>query len=151
MACLPAAMAAAPLRTSAAVFGIARTTGRSGAAVSRVSRVTPAAIDRTERLLRERGRALLERGDDVARLHRHDDESGVGHRPRRARHDADPGEALLEHAPPVGIDLGDRDALGLPAGVEQPGEQRLAHAPTAQQRNRGHAHQRNPVPASRPT
>ena len=129
----PAAIAVAPLRTSAGVFGIARTTGRSGRAPSSVVD-RDAGRDREDQRRRSPRvvRRLLEHAGDVAGLHRDDHDVGVGHRPRRAGHDPDTREALLEAAPAVGVDLGDGERVGLPAGVEQAPDEGLAHAPAAE-------------------
>ena len=78
-------------------------------------------------------------GPTSLRLHRDDHDVGVGDGPRRARHDPDRREARLEHPATVAVDLGDRERVGLAAGVEQPGEERLAHAAATEQRDAGHA------------
>ena len=101
--------------TSAGVFGIARTTGRPGARPRASAIATPAAIDSTIASSAEARRAPLERRRHVAGLHRDDHDVGVGDGPGRARHHVDAREALLEHPPPVGVDLGDRERLRLPA------------------------------------
>ena len=87
-----------------------------------------------ERLLGQRVGARLERRDDVAGLHRHDEDVGVGGRPGRARHDAHAGEAILEDPAAFGVDLGDRERVGLPAGRRRrPDGERFAHAAPAEE------------------
>ena len=86
----------------------------------------------------ERRRRALERSGDVGGLHRNDHHVGVRHRPRRARHHVDAVEGRLERTPAIGVDLGDGEAVGFPPGIEQPGEERLSHAPTAQERQPFH-------------
>ena len=49
-----------------------------------------------------------------------------------------PGNAVLEDAAALGVDLGDRERVGLPAGVEQAADEGLAHAPAAEQRDALH-------------
>ena len=96
--------------------------------------VTPAAIDSTSAPSGSTSAQAVERGDRVGRLHRHHEHLGVGRRPRRARHDPDAREAALERVAAIGVDLGDRERLGLAAGVEQADDEGLAHAPAAEQR-----------------
>ena len=50
-----------------------------------------------------------------------------------------PGWSVFEDVATVGIDLGDGERVGLEVGVEQPGDERLAHAPTTEQRDANHA------------
>ena len=104
-------------------------------AASRVAIVTPAAIDSTSVSGAERGQRGLERRCDVARLHRDDDDVGVGHRPRRARHDTHLRELLLERDPPLAVDLRDRQRVGFPAAVEQAADEGRAHLSATEQRD----------------
>ena len=83
-----------------------------------------------ERVLRKDRDAGFERAGDVAGLDRDHHDVGVGRRPGRARDDAHPGKSLFEDPAALGVDLGDRDRVALPARVEQPLHQGLAH-PTA--------------------
>ncbi len=76
--------------------------------------VTPAAIESTSVSAPQRGQRDLERRCNVARLHRDDHDVGVGHRPRRARHDAHLRELVLERAATFAVDLGDRQRRRLP-------------------------------------
>ena len=107
-----------------------------GTSASSVAIVTPAAIESTSVVAAQRRLRRLQARRDVAGLHRDDHDVGVGDRPRRARHDADLRELLLELAAAVGVDLGDRELVGVPAAVEQAAEQRGTHLPAADQ---GHA------------
>ena len=91
------------------MFGIARTTGRPGAAASSAAIVTPAAIESTSACSAERRRRGLEHGRHVCRLHRDDHDVGVADDPRRARGRRAPREERLELVAAVGIDLGDRE------------------------------------------
>ena len=112
---LPAAIAAAPLPTSAPVLGIARTTGRSPAPASTSASVTPAAIDSTSACSGRIGAQASSAAGDVARLDRDHDDVGVGRRPGGARDHAHSGEPLLEHPPALAVDLRDRDACRCPS------------------------------------
>ena len=134
LACVPPAIADDAPRTSAGVFGIARTTGRPGAdGLERGDR--DAGRDRQhERVgLAARSTRRSSTAATSRRLHRDHHDVGVGDGPRRAGHDAHAGEERLELVPAVGVDLGDRERLGLPAGVEQAADQRRAHASAAEQ------------------
>ena len=91
----------------------------AGRAASSVAIVTPGRDRQDERVARQRVERGLEGRGDVARLDRDDDDVGVGDRPRRARHDAHLRELGFEVAPAVGVDLGDREGIGLVAAVEQ--------------------------------
>jgi hypothetical protein len=51
----------------------------------------------------------------------------------------DAGEPGLEGTPAIGVDLGHRERLGLPAGIEPASEECIAHPPAAQQRQSVHA------------
>ena len=133
MARVPAAMAAAPLPTSAPVLGIARTTGRRGRGGFERGEGDAGRDRQDERPFGQDLGAALERRDGVARLHREHQHLGVGGGPGRARHDPDPRQALLEVVAPLGVDLGDGQRLGLPAAVDQSDGQGFAHAPSAQQ------------------
>ena len=121
------------------MFGIARITGRPGAAASSSAIVMPAAIESTRVCSPSDGAADFERLGDVLRLQRDDDDVRVGHGPGRARDHPDARVVVLEDVAPVGIDLGDGDRVGLEVGVEQPGDEGFAHAPTTEQRDADHA------------
>ena len=86
----------------------------------------------------QRRKSLLQCGADVAGLHGQHHDVTLGYRPRRARHDSHAPEPLLDQAAPLGFDLGNGEGVGFPAGVEHPGQQRLAHATAAQQRELQH-------------
>ena len=145
VAVAPGAIADAPRPTSAGVFGIARTTGRPGAAASSVAIVTPAAIDSTSvsrGKRRERGaRASPPTSPGFTATI---DDVGVGDRPRRARHDAHLRELRFELAAAVGIDLRDRDVVGVVTAVEQAADERRAHLPATEQRDASHRREGNP-------
>ena len=126
-----------PGPTSAPVLGIARTTGRPGRAASSAAMVTPGRDRQHQRALGEHVGAARERVDGVARLHREHEHVGVGRGPRRAGHDAHAGEPRLERVAALGVDLGDRERVRVPAGVEQADRERLAHATAAEE---CHAH-----------
>ena len=68
-----------------------------------------------QRVRAERRQRRLEGRGDVAGLHRDDDDVGVGDGPRRARHDADLRELLLERDPAFAVDLRDRERRRLPS------------------------------------
>ena len=123
----PAAIADAPRPTSAGVFGIARTTGRPGARASSDAIVTPAAIDSTRVSLPNDDSRRLQARRDVAGLDRDHHDVGIRDCPRGGRHHSDLRELLFELPPPVGIDLGDGDLVGVPPAVEQAAEQGGAH------------------------
>ena len=97
--------------------------------------VTPAAIDSTSVSAPSAGSAVSSVAGDVARLHRDDDDVGVGDRPRRARHDPHLRELLLERDAPFAVDLRDRERVGLPAAVEQTADEGRAHLSATEQRN----------------
>ena len=138
MAWVPQAMAAAPSPIVAGVLGIARTTGRPGAAASSAAIVTPAAIDSTKRRRTERRAGGIERLGHVGGLQAHDDHIGVGDGPGDAGHHPHGGETGLELPAPVGVDLGDREVVGLEVGFEEAARQRRAHLPAAEQRHTSH-------------
>ena len=129
----PAAMAAAPWPTSAPVLGIARTTGRPGAAASSAARVTPAAIDRTRapsgRTSAQPASASMASAGFTAITST--SASVATH--AGLRRDAHPGQARLEHVAAVGVDLGDGQRLGLPAALEQADGEGFAHAAAAEE------------------
>ena len=139
MAWRPPAIADAPCRTSAGVLGIARTTGRlAGRAASSVAIVTPAAIDSTRasvgsdgsacsRARRRRRRASPRRTTTSASATAH---AGLG--TTRTL-----GNRCLEDAAALGVDLGDRERVGVPAAVEQPAD--AAPRPSARRRAAPHA------------
>ena len=86
-----------------------------------------------ERVVGEDRGARFERGSDVARLDRDDDDIGVGRRPGGARDHTHSREPLLEHPPALAVDLRDRDGVAVPAGVDQALRERLAHSTAAQE------------------
>ena len=110
---VPAAIAAAPSPMIAGVFGIARTTGRPGAAASSAAIVTPAAIDSTSCLGPSAAPAALERVGDVAGLQAHDTTSASATAHADARHHTHVGKLGLELAPALGVDFGDRQIGGV--------------------------------------
>ena len=109
-ACVPAAIADAPRRTTAGVFGMARITGRPGAAASSSAIVMPAAIESTSASLAERRRPPLR-----ARRRRAGASTRRSRRPHRgpptrgSARPGCPGAASSIDAATVGIDLGDGD------------------------------------------
>ena len=108
--------------------------GDRAARASMAAIVTPAAIERIDAPSANADADAAKRGGYVARLHRDDEDLGVGGRPRAARDHTHLREPLLEHPPALGVDLGDGDRLGLPAGLDEAGRERLAHPSAAEQR-----------------
>ena len=112
-------MADAPRPTSAGVFGIARTTGRPGAAASSVAIVTPAAIESTSVSRGKAGSAtssvLPTSPGFTATMTT--SVSATAHAPLGTTRTL--GNCASSSWRRVGIDLGDRDVLGVVPAVEQ--------------------------------
>ena len=129
------------------MFGIARTTGRSGAAASTVAIRTPAAIEITS-VSRPRLAAACSSAAGTSpgfTATTTTSVSATAHAGLGA--DADAREALLEHAPPVGVDLGDRERLRVPArrrgdrtAVPHPCDHRRAGRARASREGNAQAH-----------
>jgi hypothetical protein len=81
---------------------------------------------------------LLQHPGHVVRLDGHDHDIGVGDGPRRARSHVDTVEGALQRAAAVGVDLGDDDRVALPAGVEEPPDEGLAHPAASEEREASH-------------
>ena len=135
-ACAPAQMPAIPSCTVDGAFGIARTTGTPSAMRASMCAVgIAAATESTVCSGHEQAADLGEQRVDVLRLHRDDDDLRAGDRVRVGgrRLDAVPRPQLLDAALAARGD--DELLLRPPAGAEQPGEQRLADASGAEDRD----------------